>query len=114
MYNVFTDLLKAKGCTSYQVSKATGISTATLTAWKQGKYTPKPEKIKLIADFFGVDISVFYGKKEDGDKIVLRGNIADLVQQAEQASPEDVRLVTEYLSRLNKAREGTEKGRGNV
>lgn len=60
MYEKFEALLTAHNTKPYRVSKETGISTATLTAWKQGKYVPKPDKLQTIADYFGVPISYFY------------------------------------------------------
>ena len=60
MYERFEALLKKYGMTPYRVARETGINTATLTSWKQGKYTPKIDKLKKIADFFGVPIDYFY------------------------------------------------------
>lgn len=60
MYEKFEKLCAEKGVTPYKVSKETGVSTATLTSWKQGKYSPKKEKLQKIADFFGVPVSYFY------------------------------------------------------
>ena len=59
MYAKFKKLLEEHNVTAYQVAKATGISTATLTQWKQGLYTPKVDKIMLIADYFGVPLEYF-------------------------------------------------------
>lgn len=59
MYKKFEKLLKEKGVTAYKVSKTTGIATATLTAWKQGKYIPKADKLRKIAEYFGVTIEYF-------------------------------------------------------
>lgn len=59
MYEKFLDLLVRTGKTSYQVSKDTGISTATLTNWKQGNYRPKTDKLKVLADYFGVTVDYF-------------------------------------------------------
>lgn len=56
MYENFEKLLKEHNVTAYRVSKETGVTTATLTSWKQGKYTPKPEKLQKIADYFGVTV----------------------------------------------------------
>lgn len=57
MYEIFEKLLKEHGVTAYRVAKETGVTTATLTSWKQGKYTPKPEKMQKIADYFGVSLT---------------------------------------------------------
>ena len=59
MYGKFERLLAERGVTAYQVAKETGISTATLTQWKQGLYTPKVDKIMRIADYFGVPLEYF-------------------------------------------------------
>ena len=59
MYKKFAELLDKTNKTAYQVSKDTGISTATLSSWKKGEYTPKLDKLKILADYFGVSIEYF-------------------------------------------------------
>lgn len=92
MYEIFERLLNERGLTAYKVSKATGISTATLTSWKQRKYTPKPEKLQKIADFLGVRLDYLTGQspykterdmenavsadRKKGVKIPVLGNVA--------------------------------------
>lgn len=56
IYERFEKLKEVKGVTSYAVAKATGITTTTLTNWGKGKYTPKQDKLQLIADYFGVTL----------------------------------------------------------
>ena len=46
MYEIFEQLLSKYGVTAYKVAKETGITTATLSNWKQGKYTPKQDKLQ--------------------------------------------------------------------
>lgn len=62
-YENFENLCKINNVKPNQVSKATGIHTATLTSWKQGKYTPKPEKLQLIADYFNVSVDYLLGSE---------------------------------------------------
>ena len=59
MYNRYKELLKKTGKTSYQVSKDTGIAQSTLSDWKSGRSKPKVEKLKILADYFGVDVGYF-------------------------------------------------------
>ena len=59
MYEKYKRLLKASGDTTYRMCKVTGISTSTMTDWKAGKYTPKIDKLKKIADYFDVPIEYF-------------------------------------------------------
>ncbi len=60
-YAKFEELLRAKGATVYQVSKATGIAASTFTDWKNGRSAPKTEKLARIADFFGVGLDELVG-----------------------------------------------------
>ena len=65
MYDRFERLLKERGVTPYRVHKETGISTATLSDWKNGKSQPKKDKIEKICNYFDVPLSYFYGEKSD-------------------------------------------------
>lgn len=56
MYEIFVRLLKERNLKASDVSKATGIPSSTFTDWKKGRYTPKVDKLKLIADFLGVTL----------------------------------------------------------
>lgn len=69
MYEIFEQLLSKYGVTAYRVAKETGITTTTLTNWKQGKYTPKQDKLQKIADYFGVTVEyLMTGKNEPKEK----------------------------------------------
>lgn len=59
MYSKFEKLLEERNLTAYRVSKDTGISTATLTEWKNGKYNPKLNKLMVLADYFNVPLEYF-------------------------------------------------------
>jgi transcriptional regulator with XRE-family HTH domain len=59
MYKKFEELLSKHNTTTYKVSKETGISQTTFTDWKNGKYTPKIDKLQKIAEYFGVEVSYF-------------------------------------------------------
>lgn len=69
MYEIFQELLSRDGVKPYDVSKATGISTSTLTDWKMGRSTPKQDKLQKIADYFGVSLEYLTtGKEPEFDK----------------------------------------------
>lgn len=59
MYDAYVRLRDERGVTDYKVSQETGVSTATLSEWKKGTYTPKIDKIQRIAAYFGVPIDIF-------------------------------------------------------
>ena len=64
LYKKFEALLEQNNITAYKVAKDTGISTATFSSWKNGLYTPKLEKLKILADYFKVPLEYFCEEKE--------------------------------------------------
>ena len=64
-YENFERLCNLNNVIPGTVSKATGISTATLTSWKQGKYTPKQDKLQKIADGTYEDRFVEFSDTDD-------------------------------------------------
>ena len=68
MYSIFEMLCEKNGITPYKVGKETGIATSTLSDWKNGKSTPKQDKLKLIADYFGVSVDYLMTGKEPEQK----------------------------------------------
>ena len=60
-YSIFERLLHDKGATVYQVSKATGIAASTFTDWKNGRSTPKVDKLARIAEYFSLTLDELMG-----------------------------------------------------
>ena len=60
-YSVFEQLLESHGTTVYQVAKATHIAASTFTDWKNGRSTPKADKLARIADYFSVSLDELMG-----------------------------------------------------
>ncbi|AZK44803.1 helix-turn-helix domain-containing protein [Paenibacillus lentus] len=56
MYETFAKLLKERNVTAYKVAKETGIAQSTLSDWKNGRSTPKLDKLQKIADYFSVSL----------------------------------------------------------
>lgn len=83
MYEIYEQLLQKHGVTSYKVSKDTGIAQSILSAWKKGVSTPKQDKLKLIADYFGVSVNyLMTGEENDAsesDFLMKDSNEKDLI-----------------------------------
>ena len=60
-YQTFEHLLKQHNTTVYRVAKSTGISAVTFTDWKNGRSIPKADKLKRIADYFGISLDELLG-----------------------------------------------------
>lgn len=59
MYKKYVELRDKKQVTDYRVSEDTGIAKSTFSDWKSGRSNPKVEKLKILADYFGVTIEYF-------------------------------------------------------
>lgn len=94
-YAEFEKLCKEKGITAYRVAKETGVSTSTLTSWKQGKYLPKIEKIRLIAKCLGVPEAMIYEGGRDVPTLYYR-RVCELCKEDEITIP-DVEEALEFL-----------------
>lgn len=65
MYSIFEQLLQKYGVSTYKVSKETGIAQSVFSSWKNGISTPKQDKMKKIADYFGVTVDYLMTGKEE-------------------------------------------------
>lgn len=60
MYEVLERLMKEKGVKASEVAKDTGIPSSVFTDWKKGRYTPKADKLYVLAKYFGVPMETFF------------------------------------------------------
>lgn len=117
MYEIFEQLLQKNKITSYKLSKDTGISQTILSNWKNGRNTPKYEKLKQIAEYFGVSIEYLMGEDEEKEdnyylnpdtrkiaqEVFEDKNLRLLFDASRNANPEDIKLAAEMLQRMKKA-----------
>ena len=59
MYSKYVKLRNDKGITDYRVAIYTGIRRSTFSDWKSGRSKPKTDKLKILADYFGVSVDYF-------------------------------------------------------
>ena len=93
MYEIFEKLLRERGVTAYKVAKETGIGTATLSNWKNGKYTPKQDKMQKIADFFGVTVDYLMTGK---DTAISEVSISNNNSGVDDLSDDEKELIILY------------------
>lgn len=95
MYEIFSELLQKYGVTPYKVSKETGVSQSTLSDWKRGISTPKPDKLQKIADYFGVSLTyLLTGNMEEPEK----ERAPDLTARDERDIKKDLDSLREKLA----------------
>lgn len=80
-YELYNELITAKGVTSYRVSQETGVPRCNLSTWKNKNWTPKPKHLLRICDYLStperpVTIEDFYRLDVDeaAEKDAQEGN----------------------------------------
>lgn len=53
------ELVQKNNISFYALGKEIGLPSSFFSEWKRGKMMPKIDKIKKIADFFGMPIEYF-------------------------------------------------------
>lgn len=64
MYATYAKMRDERNMKDADVAKATGIFPSVFTDWKNGKSSPKIDKIIKIADLFQVSLDDFVRKEE--------------------------------------------------
>ena len=59
IYAKYAELRDTKQMSDYRVAKETKIAKSIFSEWKSGRSTPKTDKLKTLADYFGVSIEYF-------------------------------------------------------
>lgn len=59
MYDKYVALRDKAGVTDYRVAMDTGITKSTFTDWKNGRSTPKFDKLLILAKYFDVPVEYF-------------------------------------------------------
>lgn len=59
-YEVYARERDRKGVSDYRVARDTGVAASTICEWGKGMYTPKTEKLILIAQYLGIPVTAFF------------------------------------------------------
>ena len=108
-YELFLDLLEKTGYKTAQVAKGTGISPSVFSDWKSGRYTPKMDKLKRIAEYFGIPVDYFTGEQEyyeDANARLLADFLKEkpeyqvLFDAVKTVKPSDIEFVRQFIERM--------------
>lgn len=117
-YEYFAKVCASKGLKASDVSRATGIRSGVFSDWKAGRYTPKADKMKLIADFLGIPVEPLLtgvqtneqpGYYIDNETAAVAQEIFDkpgmriLFDAARDSRPEDLQMAADLLKRLKES-----------
>ena len=114
MYAIFQELIDKRGLRVADVSRATGIRSGVFADWKKGRYTPKIDKMKLIADYLGVSVEyLMTGEKEEtyylnddarelAEFLFNNPEYKVLFDASRKVKREDIDFVREMIDRANR------------
>lgn len=123
MYDIFAQLLEQRGLKAADVCRGTGLPSSLFSEWKRGKSVPKADKMKKIAEFFGITVGYLMGEDVQNEKeeYYLNKETAEIAQNifdnkelrllydaARDAQPEDIQTAYDMLLALKR------KERGNI
>ena len=116
------DLCESRHISKEEFCKATGISTATLSHWRTGKYKPSDKNIKILEAFFEMPIENLLDVITDDisnetvqtydSTAELRSMLRDhpemriLFDAARGATPADIMEAAAQMMRRKEEREG--------
>lgn len=105
MYSVYAELRDKMGVKDIDVSRALGFHPSVISDWKRGKASPKYDKMKMIADYFGVSVE-YLTTGEQSEGYYINPDTADMAQQiydnkdlrllfdvAKDVTPEQLKLL---------------------
>ena len=111
--NIVKELRKAKDIQQKELAISIGVSRPIVSEWESGKKDPSGERLRKLADFFGVDELVILGKRvvdlkecAQEDKWQLSERLRSdpdfrmLFDQAQKAKPEHIRAAAVMLKSL--------------
>lgn len=113
-YERYCEVRDKLGVKNAQVASACGIGQSTFSDWKNGRSTPKPEKMRKIADYLGTTVDyILTGEKSDG--YYVNPKTADIAQQIfenkelsllfdvqKDMSPEDLQAIYQMALALKR------------
>nr|DAE38114.1 MAG TPA: Repressor protein CI [Bacteriophage sp.]DAQ98101.1 MAG TPA: Repressor protein CI [Caudoviricetes sp.] len=102
MYEIYQKLLDMNGVKSADVARATGISNMTFSDWKNGKSTPKMDKIEKIAKYFGVTTDYMMGKKSEVPSASMADDHLELIKLYSSLSEADQKAIMQIMRSMAK------------
>lgn len=95
------ELMKTKNVNQTIVSNETNIKVGTISKWVRGITFPRPDKIQILSDYFGVPTSYFFNNESvitnNFDKPLTNYQYAKLLKNAENLTNEQLTALNELL-----------------
>ena len=115
MYDVFERLMIERKLNIAEVSRGSGVPYITFTDWRAGRYTPKEDKMKKIADFFDVSVDYLKTGRDDNEFISRREQaLLDMFRKLNDDGKEQLELMARLFSDRPEYQKGQKSLGSNV
>ena len=82
----FKQCLKEKNIKQAELARSTKITPSSISDWSKGKYTPKRDKLQIIADYLSVNPAWLMGESDTMDVETIDTNSYDSNDYSEDVS----------------------------
>ncbi len=106
VYEKIFELMKAKGMTQKEFSKATGIPESTISDWKKKKYNPGLDKISAICQVLGItskELLGIEGEEELDCRYYLSSDEIEIVESFRKVNNKDKKHILAYAKYIAQA-----------
>lgn len=90
-------VLEATGCSQQQLAEVLGVSEASVSLWLSATHYPKPGKIQMMADYFGIRKSQLIDPQEKMKENVRVARISKKLEALDDAQLAVVEAVVDQL-----------------
>lgn len=104
--------LASRGISKSEFYEKSGVSSATLSQWRTGKYDPTPDKLVQIEKCLGISFSDYEKSEMDDETAQILQNIRErydyraVCKSAIGLSPSQAYEVAAFIEKLKEGNEG--------
>lgn len=101
--NIVKELRKKKGVQQKELALVIGVAQPTVSEWEANKKDPSGDRLKKLAEFFGVDELTILGKDVSSDSKPLSESeqiLQDLIRKLTTPKTEEARIISGGIDKM--------------
>lgn len=101
--NIVKELRKKKGVQQKELALVIGVAQPTVSEWEANKKDPSGDRLKKLAEFFGVDELTILGKDVSGESKPLSESeqiLQDLIRKLTTPKTEEARIISGGIDKM--------------
>lgn len=101
--NIVKELRKKKGVQQKELALVIGVAQPTVSEWEANKKDPSGDRLKKLAEFFGVDELTILGKDVSGESKPLSESeqiLQDQIRKLTTPKTEEARIISGGIDKM--------------